>query len=260
MAAAVAAVSVCAAAGPVEESARRVLSEYGMAVVPITAALRVDAPGAAAPQERNLEFLGTVVAANGLTAVSATTLSPFNNLGDAAGISSPRPNVSASRIKIRLADGVEVTARQVLTDEDADLTFLLPEPEEGKPAPKFPKPVEFAPGAAAEVADELFTLGRAGDLFGWSPVVGRAQIIGRVERPRRQYLISGSFSPGVGTPVFLTDGRPLGLLVLRREPSAPQPGRPMPFQQAVVVLPADAVAELVEQAVQAAKNSTDRRP
>ncbi len=247
-------------AGPIEDSARRVLSDYGEAVMPVTAVLKVEAPGASAPQERNLEFLGTVVASNGLMAVSATTLSPFNNMGDAASVGGSRPTTSASRIKIRFSDGIEVPARQVLTDEDADLTFLLPEPEEGKPAPKFPKPVEFAPGVAANVADELFTVGRAGDLFGWAPVLGRLHIIGRVERPRRHYLIAGAFSPGVGAPVFLSDGRPLGLLVVRREPAEPQPGRPAPFQQAIVVLPSETVADLVEQALHTANNSSARRP
>jgi len=248
-------------AGPAaEEAVRKALEAWSGAIVPVSAVIKIEAAGMpGGSQERPVEMFGTVVGPNGLTAVSATSLSPLNNMGEGIEMGGVRPVTSVSRIRIRLAEGVEIAARQVLTDEEMDLTFLAPEPEDGKPLPAFPKPIEFARDAAPGIADEILTLGRAGQMFNWAPVIGRAQVLGIVESPRRLYLLAGAFLGGVGTPLLTSEGRPFGLIVLRREPAEARPGE-APYRQAIVGLPAEDVAEALAQALRAAETPKKNAP
>ncbi len=236
----------------VESIGRNVAAKFASAVVPVTAVLKVEAPGVpVGEQERPIDLFGTVVSMDGHVVLSATSLSPLNNVGNMDEemlMGGARPTTTATRIKVRLGDGIEIPMKQVLTDDELDIALLAPEPEEGKPTRKWPSPVVFVRGVAADLCDEVFTVGRSGELFNWAPVIGRQQVICRVDQPRRMYVTAGAYSGGVGTPVFLTDGRPLGLMVVRREPAAPRPGRPLPFQQAIVVISGDDLVDVIEQA------------
>ncbi len=240
-------------AGPLEDNARRLLAEYGESVVSFRAVVRVEAPGMTrGPQEREITGWGTVVASNGLTVVSATSLSPLSGLTEAFEMTGVRPTTSVSQIRIRQKDGNEIPARQVLTDDELDVTFLLPENREDRSI-SWPKPVVFTAGVRAQVFDTLIGLAGTGEMFGWLPAVGSAQVNGVVERPRRMYLITRPFSNAVGTPLFLPDGRPLGLAVVRRETMPGRTSRGPQVQQAVVVLPAEDLAEMMTRAMKAAE-------
>lgn len=248
-----------AAAASLEDTARSVMSQRANAVVPISAVLTIEVPGEASrPQEQNVETYGTIVGPNGLTAVSATALNPLGNIGPidvniGGSTRSVSPRGDVSQIRMRLPDGAEVPMRQVLRDDDIDLALLAPDTEAGQPKPEFPAPIVFEQ-ATAQPMDEVIGLGRAGKLFNWAPAVGVSRIIARVEKPRVMYLFSAGFVGGVGTPVFRTDGTPLGLILMRRQQGASGP-RGFTMNQAAVILPAADIAELVRQAAAAAKGA-----
>lgn len=248
-----------ATAASIEDTARELSDRYADAVVAVTGVLRVEVPGSGGSraQEYPLETFGTVVGTDGLTAVSASALDPLGGVGpidvNVGGQSqSVRPRSSTSQIKIRRADGVEVTARQVLKDEDLDIAFLLPEPEKGKKAPTFDVSVSFKDDVQARPLDEIIGVGRMGKLFNWAPAVGLSRVISRIDKPRTMYLFSAGFTGGVGTPIFTADGRPLGLVVVRRQPGSGGSGRAPSLNQAAVILPAVEIADLIEQAKAAA--------
>lgn len=243
---------------PPSSGIRQTLERIGPTVVVVTAVVRIEAAGLpGGSQERSVETFGTVVGPEGLTAVSATSLSPFNNMGDAVEIGGVRPAATATRIRVRWPDGTETPARQVLTDEEMDLTFLAPEPEDGKPLPALPAPLEFDRETAPDTGEDILTVGRAGQMFNWAPVIGRAQVLARIESPRRLYLVAGPYLGGVGTPLLTLNGRAFAFTVLRREPTMPRAGEP-PFRQALVGLPAEDLIELIQQAARAAQNA--RKP
>ncbi len=252
-----AALAVAARAQTLEETGRRVLAEYGSSVLSISAVVKIEAPGMGRePQEGTVNLYGTVVAPNGLIAISATTLAPLSGLTEQLEARGIRPTTSVSQIKVRLPDGAQVPARQVLSDEESDLAFLMPEPESGKPAPTWPKPVIFEAGVTAQPLDPVISLTNSNAMFHWIPIVGTGQVNAILDNPRRQYLVTRSFTNAAGVPVFLGNGRPLGLATVRRETRGGAGGN-MQVQQAVLVLPADTVAELVEQAqAAAAKRNT----
>ncbi len=255
-------VHVCA--GPLEDTARRILSEQAAAVVPVSAVLKIEVPGDNNPaQEQTIETYGTVLSTNGLTVLSAMSLNPIGGIGAmdvpvGGRIQSVTPRGTVTQIRVRLPDGDEVPMRQVLTDEDLDLVFLAPDPGEGVAAPPFPHGVSFESGASAQVMEEVIGLGRAGKLFNWAPAVGVCRIVARVEKPRLLYLFSAGFIGGVGTPAFTADGRALGLVVMRRQRAGGPRGFAM--NQAAVIVPASDVVELARRAEQAAARSKSDRP
>lgn len=255
-----------AQAATIEDTARQLLAQYKDAIVPIGGVLKIEIPGGgeARTQEQPLETYGTVLTAGGLTVVSASALNPLGNIGPieinvGGQPQSVRPRASISQIKIRLADGTEVPARQVLTDEDLDVTFLVPDPAKGETAPAFAAFLDFGPGVEAQAMDEIIGLGRVGKLFNWAPAGGLSRIVARVDKPRTIYLFSSGFTGGLGTPVFTRDSKPLGLVVLRRQPGGPAGSRQMAVNQAPIILPAADLADLVKQAVAAAKKPKDEK-
>ncbi|OQW95107.1 MAG: hypothetical protein BWK77_08050 [Verrucomicrobia bacterium A1] len=249
-----------AQAATIEDTARQLLARYKDAIVPVSGVLKIEIPGGgeARTQEQPLETYGTVLTADGLTVVSASALNPLGNIGPieinvGGQPQSVRPRASTSQIKIRLADGAEVPARQVLTDEDLDVTFLVPDPAKGETAPAFAAFLDFGTGAAeAQTMDEIIGLGRVGKLFNWAPAGGLSRIVARVEKPRTIYLFSTGFTGGLGTPIFTRDGKPLGVVVLRRQPGGPAGSRQIAVNQAPIILPAADLADLVKQAAAAA--------
>jgi len=251
--------AMAAAAQPLEECGRQLLADYGYSLLPIRAVIRLEAPGLPrGPQEREVAAWGTVVAGNGLTVISATALSPFSGLTEAFERSGIRPTTSVSQIRIRRRDGLEVPARQILTDEELDITFLLPESDEDR-ARSWPKPVVFTAGVQARAMDKLIGLAGTGEMFQWIPLVGSVEVNGVVEQPRRMYLIARPFSNMTGMPVFLADGRPLGLTVIRREAVPASTGQGAQVQQAIVVLPADDLAEMMTRALEAARTAGETK-
>jgi len=247
-----AALAGAARAETLEETGRQVLTEFGPSVVPITAVVKIEAPGMGrGPQEGTVNLYGTVVAPNGLIAISATSLAPLSGLTEQLQARGIQPTTSVSQIKIRMPNGAQIPARQVFSDEDSDLAFLMPETESGKPAPSWPKPVLFQAGVAAQPLDPILALANSSELLNWAAVAGTGQVNAVLENPRRLYLVTRNFTNATGTPVFLGDGRPLGLAAVRRETRGGAGGN-MQVQQAVVVVPADTIAELIEQAQKAA--------
>lgn len=241
-----------ARADSLEETGRKILAEYGASVLPITAVVKIEAPGMGrGPQEGTVNLYGTVVAPNGLIATSATSLSPLSGLTEQLEARGIRPTTSVSQIKIRMPNGAQIPARQVFSDEDSDLAFLMPEVESGKPAPSWPKPVLFQAGVEARPFDPIVALASSNELLNWVVVAGTGQVNGVLENPRRQYLVTRNFTNAAGVPVFLGDGRPLGLAAVRRETQS-RAGGSMQVQQAIVILPAETIAELVPQAQEAA--------
>lgn len=244
MLAAAVAVSGCATS-QLGATSRDTLAHYRDAVLQVNSILKIEVTGGSssgAAQEQPVDTLGTVIDPSGLTVVAASALNPLGGIGslDIQG-TSVRTSGSSSQIKLRMPDGAEIPMKQIMTDDDLDLAFLMPDPE--KYAPKKPfVAVALDPKAEVKVMDELITVGRAGKVFNWEPAVGVVRVFARISKPRINYLFSGGYSGGLGTPVFTTDGRCAGIIVLKRAP-ATMSGRQLSAGGAAVILPAADVAE-----------------
>jgi len=203
--------------------------------------------------EEKAEATGTMIDPSGLTVVSLSETDPsalMQHFMSAYGSDEMRFKVDSkiTDIKLRFADGKEVPAKVVLRDKDLDLAFVRPEEELPEPAPA----VDLAQSAVPQLADQLVTLSRLGDVGDWAISVGLDRITAIVEKPRTMYVPSGAgFMGGLGAPAFGLDGKLLGIMVLRSTPSRQGFGMFSGMDDLgmlPVILPAADVLEVAKQA------------
>jgi S1-C subfamily serine protease len=203
---------------------------------------------------------GLVLDASGLTVVSYTALNPMEKVAGALKIrmgegdegEEAKGTSELSRIQMRLADGTEVPGRLVFKDKELDLAFVVPDPKEGEKAPSF-APVTVASGATAKELDEIVVLGRHGKNLGYQATVDTGRITGVISKPRAMYDLSVPARPGA--PVFLADGRLLGVLATASSESA----NLMSMAMEQLVLPSAEVVKLAEQAKKAAAKKEEKK-
>jgi len=202
--------------------------------VRLVAKTELSAGGQNRELERQVEALGTVIRADGLTVV------PYSAI-DIAQRFRGHPTVQAqaakfSEIRLHLADGTEVPGEILLQDSDLDLAFVLPEDDSGEKAQavRF-QPVDLSADAEAEPMDRTIHLGRLSKDLDRRPLVLLGRVASVVRKPRVFYVAT---TGTLGGPVFTTAGKTLGLTV--RHVVNREPGRP-------VVLPAAAVRRIAAQ-------------
>ena len=260
-------VSIGARAARAEEAhvaaARLVFEKHQDSVVWVSAVMKMRAGGGLGAmfgrQEQKVEAVGTVIHESGLTVLSYTMLDPSAMLNAAmAGAGGGEEDkvefkTELSGVKIRLGDGTEVAARLVLRDDDLDLAFVMPT-EQGKKLPH----LALGGGAAAAEApavkplDPLVVIWRLGQALDRQPAVAMGRVSAVVSKPRTFYLVSGLQS--LGTPAFTVDGRPLGIVVMRRQSGEGALGGMFSAAAsggvAAVVVPAADVMEVAQQALE----------
>jgi hypothetical protein len=241
-------------AGSLEDGGRAILGKYKDSLVAVTAVLKVEISGMSESQEQELETMGTVIDASGLIVCSDTSLNPLRSAGEIkVQGQTVKPRGTTSRIKVRYADGTEATARQVYSDADLDLTFLVPDGKDGaKPPSVTPVPLEAA--AKADVMDFVISIGRLPKAFNWEPSAGPSRVTAITRKPRVFYFLAGGAVGGLGTPVFTEGGQGLGILTVRRMPSRSGAGQ-LSTGGSMVIVPAADVIDLAKPALEAAKKA-----
>ncbi len=214
------------------------------------AKVRVSGGGRTFPeQEAKVEAIGTVVGDAGMTVVSYASLDPaMAYRGRNMGGVQLDVRTNFSEVKVRLSDGTEVPARVVLTDEDLDLAFVVPDPnsDEAQGAEFVPVPLE--PTADPGILDDVIALGRLDKSLDRRPTVVLGHVAALIKKPRVFYVPTvGTF----GAPVFAADGKIIGLAVHRIADGSPGTR---------VVLPAQDIRELIPQALEAARKAPAPEP
>jgi len=259
--------SMCRA-DAIGDSARQVSIKYRDSVVNVSAVTRIEMTGLSSPmakaQEHKIEALGTVISADGMIVLSESALNPASLIGEINNVGDNNQTIklhgTTSDIKVRMADGREFPARQVFTDSELHITFLVPDLKEGEEKPKF-TPMELAKGSKADLSDQIFVLSRGDKSMNYEPAIMIDRISLVVRKPRVMYVPSVSAGSNLGVPVFSANAGQLGLLTaIRKNSSAGGSGNRNIAAQAqamVVVVPMEDVMDLTEQAVKAAK---EKRP
>jgi hypothetical protein len=166
--------------------------------------------------DQKMEIAGTTLQPDGLTVVSDFTSNPAGLFPtDADG---PKIDTDTTDVKIVLKDGREIPARFVLRDRDLDLAFVMPD-EKGLQLPS----LTLEKGPVPEPLDDLVLLYRLGRSMNREAAATVASVRAVVKKPRT-FVVPG-FVEGLqslGCPAFDASGRAVGLVVLRRSPTAPQ--------------------------------------
>jgi hypothetical protein len=236
----------------IEETGRAVLDQYKNAVVGVSAVLKIEMGGMGA-QEQNIETMGTVIDASGMILVSDKSINPMKGMEAInVGGQSIKPRCSVSKIMIRYFDGTEISARQVYSDSDLDVSILKPSPEADQKIPATPF-VKLDKENKAQIMDSVLMIGRLPKALNWEPRVALSQVNAITRKPRTAYFIE-KVDGGPGLPAFTADGRCLGFVV-HRTLSARNVGNAIAMQATPLVVPCEDVVDLMPAALEAAKKN-----
>jgi S1-C subfamily serine protease len=248
-----------ASAADVVPQARDILNHNQGSIINVTAMAKLDMSGSGLPislggfgDAQETQCAGTVIDASGLTVVAYSALNPLDKVVGAFKFrmgdddSTAKTKTELNHIRMRLADGSEVSARVVLKDKELDLAFLLPDPKEGEKTPPF-APAKLSTATAREL-DDVVILSRHPKELGYQPVVTVSQVSAVIKQPRAMYDLATLTQPG--SPVFLPDGQLLGLCVT----FGGEDGNLMSLRgMQILVLPAAEISKLADQAKKAAE-------
>jgi len=201
-------------------------------------------------EEKN-ETTGTVVDSSGLIVAALGALDK-SSMVDGQTVNTPmgeiklRATTEIKEVKVITADGSEIPADLVMKDEDLGLAFIKVRGDSDEAKGVEFKAIDLADSAKGELLDECIVLGRLDEALNREPSLLTSEISGVTTRPRVFYRVS---SESIGSPIFLANGKLLGISVLRQpKGGASRAGQ---LQVSPVVLPAADIAKVAAQAKEA---------
>ncbi len=207
----------------IEEKARTLLEQYKSALVVVTVTGNLEASTSGDPlpdRDQQRRTLGVTIGEDGLIVVSNTAIDPSVGLeGQQAQMDEKVVEIKTAKttftgVEISYGDTSTLKGKVVRQDVEADVAFILPDDEEAKNSNKVFDRVDlsqFAP--TAQVADQVVGLSRASAVYGYMPTLVMGRITGVFKGDRTFFVTDAGTAQGI--PVFTTDGKPLGVTVVR---------------------------------------------
>lgn len=206
-------------------------------------------------QEEKSEVTGTVINDSGLIVVSLSATDPASAMAGVMGgggesDSQMKMESDISDIRIALPGGRDIPGKIVLRDKDLDLAFVVPSTTSKD---KWTA-VDLGVASRPNMLDQVIVLNRLGHVASRTPSASVGRITAIVDKPRTYYVMDHDMgSLGLGSPVYGTDGKLIGLLAIRTAPLQSRLGMAAMFSGASsmgimpVVVPADQIKEAAEQ-------------
>jgi hypothetical protein len=211
-------------------------------------------------RESKEEVTGTVIDPSGLTVVSLSSTDPTGLLqgimtgfggfgGDGEDSLKFKMESEVSDVKLLSNDGTELPAEIVLRDKDLDLAFIRPKTKPDAPMAA----LDLSNSATVDVLDEIIAINRLGKVTGRAHAAAAGHISAVVKKPRLFYVPGGDMAmTGLGCPAFTTDGKLVGLFVMRSLKSGGGSGMGLFSMQGLgftgIILPAEDVKKVAAQA------------
>jgi Trypsin-like peptidase domain len=215
---------VASSADEVADKGRAVFDKNQHVVVTVEIVLKskfsMGGMGGQANESRQ-DVTGTVIDPGGLTVLSLSATDPGQMMQNLmSGMSEEESKVKfeteLTDVKILLQDGTELPAEVVLRDKDLDLAFIRPTTRPATPM----QALDLGQSGKAQLLDQVVALNRLGNVAGRAYAASVERISAIVQRPRLYYIPESSMTmTTLGAPAFLTDGRVLGLFVMRTQKS-----------------------------------------
>ncbi len=248
-----------AASGELKAAAARISHAHRDSVVWISVIVKTslsvdgDAPAqikaalAGQDKEAKQETTGTVIDASGLIVtalfgIDKSALVDGRTVQTPMGVIKLKSESEIKEVKVITADGSEIPADLVLKDADLGLAFIRVRADSPEAEGVTFTAIDLAASRHGELLDDAISLGRLNEDFNREPSVVTTEVSGITSRPRTYFRV---LTDSVGTPVFLADGKLLGLTVVRPPKGDLDAGS---TQILPVVLPAADVARIAEQA------------
>lgn len=251
-----------AATGELHATATKLYENHSESVVwlSVIAKVSMSADGDAPPQlksqlagqeqETTTETTATFIDESGLLVTALAQLDQ-SSMVDGKTVNTPmgaiklKAKSEIKEIKAIMPDGTEIPADLVLKDPDLGLGFIKLRMDSDEADGVEIHAIDFTDSGEGRLLDDCIALGRLDDSLQREASVMTAEISGIVTRPRKFYRVR---TDSIGCPVFLGDGKLLGLSVVRK----PAGDIGQNTKLSPVILPAAEVAKLADQARDAA--------
>jgi S1-C subfamily serine protease len=257
---ALAATTALASASDLRETGKKISAEHKDAVIWLSVLAKTsmsadgDVPAqiksmlAAQEKEEKSEVTGTVIDASGLIVTALGGLDK-SSVVDGQTVNTPmgaiklKSNSEIKEVKVITSDGSEIPADLVLKDADLGLAFIKirMDSEEAKGIQL--QSINLADSAKGEVLDECIALGRLDESLNREASLVTTEISGVTTRPRTFYRV---MTDTIGCPVYLANGKLLGVSVLRNPKG--NSSRSGQISVSPVILPAADIAKVAAQA------------
>jgi hypothetical protein len=156
--------------------------------------------------------------------------------------------VEVSDIKVLLEDGTELNSEIVLRDRDLDLAFIRPKTKPASPMVF----VDLTKSGPAQVLEPVVSLNRLNKAASRAYAASIERISAVIAKPRTFYIPdSGMSATTMGSPAFLSDGKVLGVFVMRAVSAAGGSGGNLRQNLTSIILPADDILKAAKQAPEA---------
>lgn len=212
------------------------------------AAPEIKAALAAQEKEEKKEALGTVIESNGLICTALGGMDQ-SSLVDGKTVKTPLGEIKLKatseikEIKVITASGSEIPADLVLKDEDLGLAFIKVRMDSEEAKDLKLSAIDLTAARKGELLEDCINLARTDESLNRVPSMSSQEISAITTTPRTFYQVAVG-SPG--TPVFLADGKLLGISVIRNPKGGSVGEGRKAF--ATIVLPASDIAKIAEQA------------
>lgn len=244
------------------KAARKIFAEHQDSVVWVTAVAKlsvktIGGTGRSLPdQERKVETPGTIVSKDGVVLASLAVIDPSSTMDGQEFPSSGGPvKVSASAkitdVRVIMPDGTEIPADIVMKDTDLDLAFIRIQADSPEARGVKFKAIDLENNVEGRVLDEVVALGRTGESFGRQPSVITSLVTAETRKPRHFMRVP---TDTIGGPVFLANGKLIGITLLRRARSENQGAQ---IGMIPSLLPASDIIPVAEQAFKANPRQED---
>ena len=213
---------------------------------------QIKAALAAQEKEEKSEVTGTVIDATSGMIVTALGGLDKSSVVDGQTVNTPmgaiklKANSEIKEVKVITSDGSEIPADLVLKDADLGLAFIKIRMDSDEAKGIELQAISLADSAKGEVLDECIALGRLDESLNREASMVTSEISGITTRPRTFYRV---ITDTIGCPVYLANGKLLGVSVLRSPKS--NSSRSGQISVSPVILPAADIAKVAEQAKEA---------
>ncbi len=207
----------------VEVKARNLLEQYKGSLVVVTAkgVLKAKTTGDPLPaRDLPRRTLGVTIGDDGLIVVSNSAIDAAVGLEgqqakmDEKIVTLQSATTEFTEVEISYGDTTLLHGKVVRQDPEADVAFILPDPEEVKALSKKFEKVDLSQFAAtAEAADQVVGLSRSSAVYGFMPTILLGRITGVFKGDRTFFVTDAGTAQGM--PVFTLDGKPVGITVVR---------------------------------------------
>lgn len=201
------AVFCCAASTIADEppSYSKFIADKGPAFVTLKFVLKIQ--GRFGDRENESEASGIMIAPDGLILCSNSALTGsalFRRFGGGSAV--PKD------IKVLIGDDTEgLDADLLARDSELDLAWVKIE----DPGDKKFACLDLSQAVTPPLGARVLALRRMGKYFDRAFVVSEGRLAGKVEKPRKLYVPSGSLQLGRGMPLFSLDGGIVGIVVVQ---------------------------------------------